>query len=234
MARTVTIAQIMTRARERADIEGTDGAAFIDDAELQKLVDAAYTELVDLLVKHEIHQFETTENITTAAGTATYALPADHYKTLGMDHLWSAGKYVAIPELTFAERNIYADNITDSYGSRAAGYRIVGNNIVFIPTPTGVQTYRHSYVPAPANISALATSTAIDGIAGWDELLVIMVAINCRIKEEQSTTDLREREQKMLQRIAESACLRGQVQGIVDTSNDWGIDGRSRRSDRWR
>ncbi len=217
MARTVTIAQVMTRARVKADVSGADGVGWIPDTELQGFVDAAHTELYDLLVKHELHQFETTATVTTVSGTATYALPADHYKTLALDYQWATNRYEAVPEVTFAERNRFTVPFTNQYGTRAAGYRIVGGNLVLLPTPGGVQVYRHIYIPAPADISAADVDTTIDGIAGWDELLVIKAAINCYIKEQSVPNDLRVQEAQQVDRIAQMAVDRGQVQAISQT-----------------
>lgn len=221
MARTVTILQVMDRARERADVTGTDGAAWIPDAELQRYVDAAHTELYDLLVKHEIHQFETTATVTTVSGTPTYALPADHYKMLALDYRWTTDRYVSVPEVTFAERNVYSQNITSDYGARAAGYRIVGANLVLLPTPASVQVYKHIYVPRPTDISAVVTSTTIDGVSGWDELLVVLAAKLCYIKEQSVPSDLRADEAQLRDRIAQSAVNRGQVQSIADMGECW-------------
>jgi hypothetical protein len=230
MARTVTVLQSWT-GPELADIEGTDGVAWISEAELQKRVDAANTELYDILVKNEIHQFETSATVTTVAGTATYALPADHYKTLALDYQWATSRFVSVPELTFADRNRFAPDISADYGARAAGYRIAGANLVLLPTPASVQTYKHYYIPKPTDISAVVTSTTIDGIAGWDELLVLLVAISCYRKEQQSPADLREERDRQLARIAQMSVDRGQVQSIAITHDydDCGADYTRRR-----
>jgi hypothetical protein len=219
MARTVTILEVMTRARERFD--GVGDTDFMSDAELQKLVDAAYTELVDILVRAEIHQFETTTTITST-GVTNYSLPADHYKTLAIDYRYATDRYVEVPLLTFAERNRESSRYFNQYGTAEVGYRVVGSEIVFSPAPATGQVFRHIYVPAPAKISAVATSTTIDGIAGWDELLVIMVAISVRIKEEIDCRDLKEQRDAMLARIYQMGVDRSPSQRVVDTREDYG------------
>lgn len=212
MPRTVTLGNVITRARQRADMVGTD--VFITDADWKMLVDTAYAELVDLLVKHEIHQFETTATITST-GVASYALPSDHYKTLGIDYQQSSTLFWEIPELTFADRNRF-NSLNTLYGC-PAGYRLVGANVVFYPAPPTGQVFRHSYIPAPASIAASADNTAIDGIAGWDEYLVIHSAINAKIREQASTAEL-DRELALIKdRIAQAGVDRMPPQAISET-----------------
>jgi hypothetical protein len=63
----------------------------------------------------------------------------------------------------------------------------------------------------------VATSTTIDGIAGWDDLLVVLIAIRCYIKEQQTPSNLLEQRDQLFARIAQMAVDRGQVQAIADT-----------------
>ena len=216
MARTVTLGTIRTRIRQRADCVGS---LFVTDAELNGLIDSARTELMDLLVKGEIHQFETAVTITTVAGTASYALPTDHYKTLAIDYQVSASPAVYAPlrELTFAERNLTGVVGASSYGASPAGYRLVGANIVLAPVPASAQTLRHTYIPAPTDISLAADATTIDGVAGWEEFIVIQAAINVKNKEEVTHSDLDRDLALIKMRIAEMSTDREPVKSIVDT-----------------
>jgi hypothetical protein len=212
MPRTVTLGNILERARQRADMVGTD--VFITDAAWKMLLDTAYAELVDLLIKHELHQFETTQTITST-GTNTYALSSDHYKTLGMDYLRATGVYEEVPEVTFAQRNLY--NSLNSLSGSPMGYRLVGANVVFYPAPPTGQVFRHTYVPAPASIAALADATAIDGVAGWDEYMVIHSAINAKIRERSDTRDLERKLVLLKERIAQAGVDREPPRAIGET-----------------
>ena len=214
MARSYSIATLMTRARERADMDG--GNTYVEEAELQRLVDVAYAELVDLLARHSIHQFETSTEFVSD-GTNDYAVPSDHYKTLGLDYKYAASQYVKVEQLMFEERNRYSLGINGS----ARGYRLVGSNIILYPTPPSGQTYKHTYIPAPADISAVATSTMVDGVAGWEEYIVIHVAKNLRIKEESSSViELDNDLTKMTARIEEMAQDRQPPMRIVDVEEE--------------
>lgn len=178
MARTYTIAQIMTRARALADCNGTD--TFITDVELQLYVDEGYAELVDILARHSIHHFETTATINTDGTNDSYALPADHYKTLAVDYQYATDRYSAVSELMFLERNNYMLGINGS----ARGYRVVGTNIVLYPKPPSGQVYRHIYVPTATKIATISTATDVDGVSGWEQYIVLHAARAIRIKQE--------------------------------------------------
>lgn len=176
--RTYTIAQLITRIRAVADINGTD--VFVTDAELQVQMDEGYSELVDILARASIHQFETSYSFTTTGATDTYAIPSDHYKSLAVDYKYATDRYVKVDPLMFEERNNFMLGINGS----ARGWRLVGENIVLYPKPPSGQVYRLIYIPAPANISTSSTSTTIDGIAGWEEYIVQYVVRFVKTKQE--------------------------------------------------
>lgn len=231
MARTQTVLQIMTRVRELVDAVGD--TTWLTDAELQKKVDAAYTDLVDLLIRAEQHQFETTANLTITAGVAP--VPADFYKALAVDYLYATGQYVEVPQSTFAERNNRHGIYDFGTASSASPWRLVGGNIVFNPAPPAGATYRLTYIPAPANISQVATSTAVDGVAGWDEWIVYQAAMACGEKEgAPELADWEKRRDLLTARIMQMGVDRSPTMAIVDTRDDY--DGASwmpwRRS-RW-
>jgi hypothetical protein len=242
VARTVTIGDLKTRTRERADC--VSDTEFITDAELGRLLDEAYCELVDFLVTADIHQFETTDTVTITAGVDTYPLPDDLYKLLGVDFQWSTSpvRYEEIPLLGFSERNDYANLLTSGVSvARASGYRIVGDGIQFIPQPPTGQVYKLSYAPAPADFASLPDATLIDGIAGYDALLVVMAAANIRVKEESSSyRELLAERDRLIARIVQQGWDRAPVQQIAEGREDGARDydagyGRSRyrRRDDW-
>lgn len=219
MPRTYTIAQLITRARAAADMNGTD--TYVTDVEVQLLVDQAYSELVDLLVRHSIHHMETSEDITTDGSASAYALPSDHYKTLAVDYQYATDRYSRVEPLMFEERNNYALGVNGS----ARGFRIVGAEVVLYPKPPANQVYRHIYVPVPAKIAVLATSTEVDGIAGWEEYIVLHVARSLRMKQEDDAAValLTGKLADMTSRVEEMAQDREPPRRIVDVNDgcDW-------------
>jgi hypothetical protein len=220
MARTYTVAQLITRARALADVNGTD--TFITDVEVQLFLDQAYSELVDILARASIHHFETSSNITTDGTNDSYALPADHYKTLAVDYRYATDCYAKVEPLMFEERNNYMLGINGS----ARGFRVVGSSITLYPKPPANQVYRHIYVPIPAKIATVATSTDVDGIAGWEEYIVVHVARTIRQKQEDDAAvmHLTSKLSDMHMRIDEMAQDREPPRRIVDVTDqgwDW-------------
>ncbi len=226
MARAVTLAALRTRVRRRADIESATDR--YPDAEINDYISTAYGELHDLLVRSGLSYYETTATINTVAGTASYVLPDDYRGTVGVDYRSDGTNWVSIPQISPQERNRYN---YDSLGY-AQGYRIAGSYLVFYPTPSAAQVYRHIYVPAPA---ALTTdSQTVDGVAGWEELLVVDAAIRCLQKEESDTRHLAAERERLVGRIQEAAQdrrLSGAAQ-VVDVTSSLDDD-RGWYRDRW-
>lgn len=199
MARSVTLAEIRTRAMDRCDmLVDAAGDGYVDTAAWSRLIDAAYTELYDLLVSSGLYYFESTATVT-ATGAATYALPADHYQTIGVDYVRGSDS-VALELIGARGRNRYR-----ATGSRAYAYRVVGATIALYPSPASGQTYLLTYVPAPASLVDAVDATTIDGVSGWEEFLVVVAAKKARIREESDVSALVAEENQLRQRIAEMA-----------------------------
>lgn len=220
MARSVTLATLRTQVRERSDMVGS---SFVSDAEVNRYLSSSYTRLYNELVGKGLAYFESTQTIATDGVDALYPLPADYFGTVGVDYLWATNEYVALIEFQVAERNLFGPGT----GSQAEAYRIVGTNIELQPKPPAGQSYRHLYVPAPGVLDDDADT--VDGVAGFEELLVLDAAIKCLNKEESSTTALVQERAILMAQIAEQAELRaiGTPRRIVDlggiraTAGDW-------------
>ena len=76
-----------------------------------------------------------------------------------------------------------------------------------IPTPSASYTYRHRYVVAPPKYATDGTdaSELVSGIAGFEEYVVIGMAIDARIKEESSVVQLRQSLAEMQMHLEEMA-----------------------------
>jgi hypothetical protein len=199
MARTFTGTQLTTQVRERADMENMD---FVSDAEILRFISSSYAELYELLVKANPDFYQTEETFTGDGSTQDFNCASDWYGTVGVDYEYdaTAGIFVALRQLSPAERNHY----TYTGGSPAQGYRFIYNSqtqvdIRLMPTPASGETYRHTYIVAPADITSGATS--LDGVAGWEEYIVVDAATKCAQKEESSTTHLEREKAALLARI---------------------------------
>jgi len=144
MARTFTLVQLRTKARERADMVNS---SFITDSELSGYISASYAELYDILVQSGLVYFTPTmQTITSVSGTENYALPADYYGTVSVSRK-EGNNYVPIGEYMITERHEYENS---SAGDSVA-YSPQGTNLSLLPAPSGGE-YRHMYIPAPPQI----------------------------------------------------------------------------------
>lgn len=199
MARTFTIAQIKTRCKRRANMENSN---FVSDAELFDLINEAYAELYDVLVAAYEHYFVSLTTVTLTAGTTTYNLPADFYKVLAVD-FQTGGSWQPVLPLSLSERG----------DSQAAAI------------PAG--SVRVRYIPAPTVFTTDVQT--IDGISGWESLLITDVAIMMLEKEESDTTALERRRQREMARVSLMAQNRdvvssGVVSDVTRPRSLWGAD----------
>ena len=181
---TTTLAQLITRVRQRADMVWS---AFVSDAEIVDYINVAMAEIHDLLVdKYEDYYVSTTTYTLPGGNPGT--LPATFYKALGVD-FDSGGVSYRLKRYSFQERNMY--NSPGAVAARIADtrYAIQGNQIKFIPDPTTSGTVTLHYVPEAQRFSSGSTSATIVSLApaianGYEEYVVVDAAIKCLLKEE--------------------------------------------------
>ncbi len=193
MARTFTLLQLRTRARERCDMVNS---TFITDSELTGYISASYAELYDILVQSGLVYFTPTTQTITGTGVETYALPADYYGTVRVDRQ-SGSDYYPLSEYMITERHGFENSSGDS-----TVYSPQGTNISLLPAPTG-GTYRHTYIPAPSDLSS--DSDTVDGVSGWEEFIVVDAARKMLQKEESSTVGIERDLKRLRERIEEMA-----------------------------
>jgi len=219
MARTFTLLQIRTKARERADMVNS---SFVTDSELNGYASASYAELYDLLIQSGLVYFTPGNQTITATGAETYALPSDYYGTVGVSRL-TGGDYVPLAEYMITERHKYENRSGD-----ATMYSPQGSNISILPAPAS-GTYRHIYIPAPADLTS--DSDTVDGVSGWEEHIVVDAARKMLQKEESDVRTLVADLMRLKERIEEAAQNRAWAtpRRITDVA-----DAAMARADWWR
>lgn len=163
MALTQTLAQLRTRVRQRADIENDN---HVSDSELNGLINDAIRYVVDILVNEGPDDYYAkSANVTpTTISTGIYPIStlcadADFYKVRAIYSQDGSGVYRMLAPLQEADRRLYA----------------VAN---------GQLDLKIEYIPLPATLSS--DGDTFDGINGWEELVVIMAAIDVKTKREES------------------------------------------------
>jgi hypothetical protein len=143
------------------------------------------------------------------------------YKLLGIDLALNnaANAYVTVNRYNFVDRNrfVYPNTASTIYGVFNLQYRPMGNNLEFIPTPSGSQKLRIQYVPRLPQLVADTDLTTI-GFSGWLQYVIVRAAKYALDKEESQTDTLTQELLFLKGRIEESATNRDI--GMADTISD--------------
>lgn len=226
----ISLGQVRLMAQQRADLVNS---GFITTPEWNTYINQSYFELYDLLVTlYEDYFVQAPSQFTTDGSTSQYDLGTiapNFYKLLGVDiglNL-SNNAWVTLKKFDFISRNRYVyPNISSTFlGVFNLRYRVVGNTLMFIPTPSGNQIVRVWYIPRLTQL--LKDTDIMDGISGWTEYVIIDAAIKAMQKEESDTSVLMMQKQALMKRIEESASNRdaGQpdtISNIRTNGERWG------------
>lgn len=199
MPRTFTAGELRTRVRERADMESS---TFVSDAEMLRYISASYTELYDNLVNADPERYRREQTFTGDGSTSKFACAADYYGTIEIGYNTDQGGRYPLRRIFGHEIN----NYRQTQAATAAGWAPVYNvttpsteKLELFPTPESGQTYTHTYIVAPADLTTAAD--VVNGISGWEEYIVIDCAIKCRTKEETPTGDLERALGRFIERL---------------------------------
>lgn len=200
MPRTFTLAELRTRVQDMVDIQ-SDGN--VGTTELNSMISAAYAKYYAKTAKSGLgYPGETTQTFTTTGGTPdVIALPADHFATQRVDYAFSSVYWNELQEADVRELAFFPP--TTSY---ATHFRLVGTNLVLYPTPPINQSYRHIYIPAPAKLTT--DGQTVDGVCGWEELILFEVAIRIKMKREEDAAPYVAERDKIEIRLDEEIAMR--------------------------
>lgn len=185
MAYQVTLTELMERARQRANLEGA--LAFITPPELVGLVNLGVAAFVDEVRGTTWNGTYTRAPhiITTSLNRQTYPLPGDFVALLSVDVSVSAGTVTTARPYQEEERNAYRNFPVLGGWSTSSPifYQVQGTDISFIPIPQGAYSVTVNYVPTAPVLAD--PDDSIDSINGWEEFIVLHVAIRMLIKDGQ-------------------------------------------------
>jgi len=232
-----SLGDLRLRAQQRADRVNSQ---FVQLPEWNYFINQAYYELYDILITVYEDYYVAPRLIIQTTGAQSYALPNGQnysaapalYKLYGVDCGLdsSTNAFVTLKKFDFIERNrfVYPQLTSNLLGVFNMRYRLVGNNIMFIPVPSGAQYFGLWYFPRLTEL--LKDTDIMDGISGWDQYVIIRAAKYALDKEESDTSKLDAELIYLKQRIEESATNRdaGQADTISPTRNwssRWGDGG---------
>lgn len=243
-----TGAMSLGQVRYLAQVESDQlNSNFISTKEWNNYIVQSYFELYDLLVTTFEDYYIANPWTFATNGNQQYPLPdgltitdvvtglvvPKFYKLTGVDLGLTPSTnnnpnaFVTLRKFQFISRNRYVyPQLTSTYlGVFNLRYRLVGNTLMFIPSPSPGQYIKVWYIPALTQ--PLQNKDILDGVSGWLEYVIIDAAIKAMQKEESDATPLLMRKAAMLKRIEETAANRdaGEAEQISDarsSSERWG------------
>ena len=239
-----SLGAIRLAAMQRADRVNSN---FVTLPEWNSYINQAMFELYDLLItSYEDYFVATPYQFLSDGTTFLYPLPngvnsytngvtlqpgyiaPPFYKLMGVDlSLNSANNaYVTLNKFNFVDRNrfVYPNTASTIYGVFNLQYRLLGNNLEFIPTPTANQPIRVWYIPRLPQLLQDTDVTTV-GISGWVEYVIVKAAYYALTKEESDTSQLVMQLEALTKRIQDSSVNRdeGRPDRISDVrQNNWG------------
>ncbi len=242
----MSFGELRLRAQESAD---RVNSPFVTNSEWNAFLRLAMYELYDLLITaYEDYSIAPYAFINTQGTLQNYALPDGatnyfggiynnanissgnpapaYYKLIGVDLgvNTSNNAWVTLNRYDYIDRNayVYPNSTSTIYGVYNMRYRVMGNTINFIPTPSGNQQIRLTYAPRLKGLLADTDLTTI-GYSGWLRYPIVRAAKYALDKEEGSDTSKQDAELLYLKtRIEQSAQNRdaGQPDTISETRKD--------------
>jgi hypothetical protein len=176
MARPVSLLQLRTRLEQRADIQNDQSVSL---EEKNDLINEAITDLTDELVSSAPPDyFLTTATITTAADVLEYNVPDDFYKARSVQ--------------------------LDVGNQRRRGLSTMQPDMrIVLGPPDGEYTVYLEYIPTlPVLVDDADT---IDGVNGWEELVVLTAALKVYAKKRLDPSFLIQQEQAARARVQKMA-----------------------------
>lgn len=234
----MSLFELRLRIRQKADRVNSQ---FVTDSELNTFTRLARDELYDILITSYEEWFaQEYVAIQTDGTTFMYDLPngvnnylggnsngtsgnpaKSWYKLAGMDLNVNTSALtpsrVTLLKFQFIERNkyVYPNSTSTIYGVYNMRYRIMGNKLMIIPTPSGNQTLVMWYAPRPPRL-LLDTDITNVGVSGWLDYVIVRAAIYMLAKEEGTDVSGLKEELMFLKQRIESAA-QNRDEGVPDT-----------------
>lgn len=186
-----TLAQLRASAKTRADMVKSK---FVSDDEWLDFINGSALELYDLLVeKGEVYFIADPFVITTDGVAERFPLPDGtgqppaFYKLLGVDlRVAGSTEWRTLKPFSFAERNRFATT----------------------SVPRAGQSVQVHYVPRLSPLEA--DEDTLDGVSGWEEIVVVDAARKALLKEEADVSALIAEKAGLIKRIEDAAANRDQ------------------------
>lgn len=174
----MTLAGIRQAIRDIIDSPGTD--SFFGDTMLNRMINQSYKRLVMRIQKKFSSYYLKQSTISLVAGTYLYDLPTD---AVAVDDIYNADGE------SLLAGNKREFTVVENSGDPVY-YDFFGNHVWFDPVPdaTGTLNINYSYMPADLGSN---NETPDFPIADCAQLVVLDVAISCKVRDEASASALK-------------------------------------------
>lgn len=139
-----TAAQIEAQIRFRGDFRNTQR---FPAADIQREIQASWTELYELVADVNEGYFDTTASATTAVGVAFVATPADGWRIRAVDLILTDGSVVELDRVGIEDRNRFSP-----LTGMPVAFRLTARGIDLYPTPDAAYTLRVTYTPSAPSL----------------------------------------------------------------------------------
>lgn len=188
MSATVTLAELVASVRRRADMRGSTRYS---DAELGLEINRSAKLLYGKVSSAWGERYKFTQtDLTTTADQAYVALPSDFLKLVKVGWVESSGSSPIRLDPMSLEDEWQPDATNWDWNSSVPRYEIRNEQLWLAPTPTAAYTLRCQYVPVLPTIVDGGSPVTFDGVTGWEEWVVLDVAIRLLVEEESDAAAL--------------------------------------------
>jgi hypothetical protein len=233
----ISLYELRQRSQQKADRVNSQ---FVTLPEWNFFINLSIKELYDLLITAYEDYFIAPRLVFDTDGSDSYDLPngANYngapafYKVYGVDLGLNSSQqaWLTMKKFNFIDRNryVYPQLTSTILGVWNLAYRVMGDKIFFIPTPSALQNIGLWYFPRKDNL--LQETDVLDGFSGWESYVICRAAKYALDKEESDTSKIDAEILYMKERIEETSQNRDAGMGdtISNTrsrSNTWGWGG---------
>ena len=196
MSYPVTLELLMLKARQRSNLEGSEG--FITDPELISELNTSIADWWDLVraTTWNGQQFRRRYNFVTTASSVPnpyvspppgsfYPLPGNFLHLISCDIAISSSLVITAQAFQEENRNIFKYYPIGAWiWNQPIYYQLQEGNIVFIPGPIGQFNVQVNYCPTAPQLNR--PTDTLDSINSWEEYIVLDTAIKMLIKDGQT------------------------------------------------
>lgn len=220
----VSLTTLRARARTRADMPVSGFIADSAGGGIDDWINEGIQILHEKLVQAYGSNYVATSTTLTTTSNGVIALPANFFALLGAS-LSINGQNVTLRPFAQSERNTYVGAGLQWIGTpeSAPRYQLFGSNIRLLPAPAAGLSLVLEYNPIATVL--VAGGDTVDFPNGWERYVVVYTAIQMRMKQESSVTELNNVLEAMNAQLKEMADLRdaGAPAVAADVVPDWGL-----------